>query len=162
MNPSLNELVGILEQEIAVAEQLERNLSAQKQAIIDWNIDALLAETEAREPWLRRLDELEQRRLNCLTPVGRNGGSIKLRQLIARLPHNTPDAARLRVLQEHTRNIFTRLQADEQTTHSLMANILAHIHEAFGALTQPAVSLYGESGAPDSQRPSSALLQSRA
>ena len=161
MNPSLNDLAAILEKEIAVAEDLEVNLSAQKQAIIDWNVDALLDEIEAREPWLRVLDELEQKRTDLVLQAGLGAGAVTLRRLIAALPAHAPQLPRLRALQQRARNIFTRLQAGEQTTHSLMANILAHIHEAFGALTQPAVSLYGESGAADMPRPSSALLQSR-
>jgi flagellar biosynthesis/type III secretory pathway chaperone len=162
MNPSLNELAGILQEEIAVAEELDRNLSAQKNALIDWNVDGLLAAIEAREPWLRLLDELEQKRTRLVARASLGKGPLKLRQLIAALPSNAPELPRLRPLQERASHLFTQLQADEQTMHDLMSNILAHIHQAVDALTQPAVARYSESGAPDSQRPSSALLQSRA
>jgi len=62
----LTDLTQILEAEISVGEELRRNLSAQKQAIVDWNVAALFEQIEAREPWLRSLGELEERRCRFL------------------------------------------------------------------------------------------------
>jgi len=58
MSLALDRLAAILEQELAVAEELETNLAAQKQAIVDWNIENLLGQIAARESWLRLLGEL--------------------------------------------------------------------------------------------------------
>lgn len=162
MSIAMEQLTAILEQEITVAEELERNLAAQKQAVIDWNVEALLAQIAAREPWLRQLGDLEQKRQEFLTGSGVYHALTTLRQLLAHLPAHSPEYARLKGLHERTRAVFTRLQADEQNLHSVMSQISAHVQEALGTFTQPALSLYGESGAAGGAQPAaSALLQSR-
>lgn len=78
MNPELNDLAAVLEEEIAVGEELSRNLAAQRQALICWDMDALIAKIEARGPWLRSLGELEVRRQNLLTQGGAPNESVTL------------------------------------------------------------------------------------
>jgi flagellar biosynthesis/type III secretory pathway chaperone len=162
MNVSLMDLAGILEQEIVIAEELERNLAAQKQAVIDWNMDKLLAEIEARGPLLRSLDELERQRLNCLGQAGFDDNSVKLRQLIANLPSNSAERERLAALQRSTKATFQRLQADEHYLHELMENLLAHIHGALNSLLAPQRPTYGESGAAELARPAPTLFHGKA
>jgi hypothetical protein len=84
-----------------------------------------------------------------------------LRQLLADLPPNAPEFSRMSALQERTRAVFMRLQADQQNLHSVMSHISAHVQDALGSLTQPALSLYGESGVAGNAPAASALLQSR-
>lgn len=162
MDIELSRLAEILEQEIAAGEELSRNLAAQKQAIIDWDVERLLREIEAREPQLQALAELENRRRLVLAEIRSPQGPPTARRLIAGLPPESPERARLSGLRERTRRTFSRLQADEWTLHRVMENIFCHIQEAFGSMTAPSVPLYGETGAPAAQRASSAFLRSKA
>jgi len=162
MNACLSELAAILEQEIAVAEELERNLSAQKQAVLDWNMDALLAEIDARAPWLSLLAQLEHKRADCLCQSGFDGAAVTLRQLLGALPPNAPERDRLTVLQGDSKKIFRRLQADERYLHELMENLLGHIHGALNSLLPPGSATYGETGVAELPRPETTLLHGRA
>jgi hypothetical protein len=162
MNAALSHLFDILEEEIALGEELSRNLQAQKNAIIAWDVAGLLREIEAREPHLHFLAELEKKRSQILAEIRSSDEPLTARQLIAGLPQDAPEHARLRGLRERTRLTFTRLHADEWNLHQLMANLLSHIQDAFGSLTVPAAPLYGETGAPAPQRPSSTFIRSKA
>lgn len=161
MESSLNQLGDILDLEIAVAEQLTSNLTAQKQAIADWNMDQLLAQVEARLPLLHCLDELERQRLSCLDQAGCDQPA-QLRQLIKDLPANSAERRRLAALQQNSKTIFTRLQTDEQYVHSLMENLLAHIHSALNSVLPLENPVYSETGAAESARPASTLFHGKA
>jgi len=161
MSMALERLAAILEEELAVAEELQTNLAAQKQAIIDWNVEALLAQIAARESWLRLLGELEQKRSEYLRQSGIPQRLATLRQLLAGLPADGPEYRRMSGLQERTREVFSRLQADQRMLDGVMGHISAHVQEALGTLTRPGLSLYGESGVAGSAPAASALLQSR-
>ena len=162
MSLSLQNLATIIEQEMAIAEQLGRNLSAQKQAVIEWDMDNLLAHIEARGPLLHSLAELEQQRSNCLGDAGFDHNSVRLRQLIAALPSNSAEWERLAALQRSTKAVFQRLQVDEHYLHELMENLLAHIHGALNSLIPPERPIYGESGAAELTRPASTLFHGKA
>ena len=161
MSIALDRLAAILEQEITVAEELEHNLAAQKQAIVDWNVEALLGQIAARESWLRLLGELEQKRSEFLSQSGMPQALTTLRQLLADLPPGAAEFSRMSALRERTRAVFARLQADQQNLHSVMHHISAHVQDALGSLTRPTLSLYGESGVAGGAPAASALLQSR-
>ena len=161
MTMALDRLAAILEQEIAVAEELETNLAAQKQAVVDWNVEALLAQISARETWLRLLGELEQKRQDYLSQSGIDKTLTTLRQLLAGLPPGSPEYGRMTALQDRTRAVFTRLQADQQILHGVMTHMAAHVQDALGTLNRPGLSLYGESGITGNAPTPSALLQSR-
>jgi hypothetical protein len=162
MNACLSELAGILEQELTVAEALEQNLAAQKQAVIDWNMDQLIAQVDARAPWLSLLAELEQKRADCLCQSGFDGQAVTLRQLLGVLPPNAPERDRLTALQGDSKKIFRRLQADERLLHELMENLLGHIHGALKSLLPPGPTTYGETGVAEAPRPETTLLHGRA
>ena len=162
MNACLAELAAILEQEIAVAEELERNLAAQKQAVLYWNMDQLIARVDARAPWLGKLEALEQQRAECLGRAGFDHRQTTLRHLLAVLPPKTPERDRLAALQGDSKKIFNRLQADERHLHELMENLLTLIHGALESLMSPASTTYSETGATEAPGPHTALLHSRA
>jgi flagellar biosynthesis/type III secretory pathway chaperone len=162
MNVSLADLAAILEQEIGIAEELERNLAAQKQAVIDWNMDGLLAQIEARALCLNRLDQWEKKRADCLAQAGFDDQAVSLRSLLAALPPNAPERDRLSVLGGNSKEIFRRLQADERHLHELMENLLAHIHGALSSLVPAASPTYGETGMAEPARPATTLLHGRA
>jgi len=161
MSIALDRLATILEQELAVAEELEQNLTAQKQAIVEWNVEALLGQIAARESWLRLLSELEKRRSEFLSQSGMTQTLTTLRQLLAGLPADSAEFNRVSGLQQRCRAVFARLQADQQNLHRVMSHISAHVQDALGTLSQPELSLYGESGVAGSKQAASALLQSR-
>ena len=162
MNPELNDLAAVLEEEIAVGEELSHNLAAQRQALICWDMDALIAKIEARGPWLRSLGELEVRRHNLLAQGAAPNKSVTLRRLIAACPEDLPVRHRLQTVRARARETFVRLQADERNVIGLMENLLSHLNEALRPLARPAVSLYGDTGAAAVQRPSSALIRNKA
>ena len=161
MNSYLTELAGVLNQEIAVGEELSRNLDAQRRALVAWDVVSLLLEIAAREPWLRMLGQLEEKRVAVLKQFEPAGAPATLREMI---DHLLPadQAERWRDLQERGRALFSRIHAEERDLNALMENLASHINEALGSLTRPAVPLYGEMGAADLQRPTSALIHRQA
>ena len=161
MNNDLNELADVLEDEVALGETLCRNLEAQKNALIAWNMADLLAHIEAREAWLRALGELEQRRSRIVAQSDAFTAAPRLRQVIAALPTQSPERTRLTRLHEQTRRTFVRLRADEQHLHGLMENLVDLLREALSPLMEPVLSTYGENGAAESKRPASGLLESK-
>ena len=62
MTTQLADLAQTVEEEISVGDALCRNLKAQKQTIVAWDVAELLVQINAREPWLRSLGELQSRR----------------------------------------------------------------------------------------------------
>jgi flagellar biosynthesis/type III secretory pathway chaperone len=149
------ELVSIIEEEISVAEELQRNLAEQQKALLAWDVAALLYQVEAREPWLRSLGELERRRHRVMKEITPYLSSMTLRELISKVPLGAPEHDRLSKLRDGARKAFTRLQAEERHVHGLIENLLAHIQEALSPLGQSDISLYGETGVatPRSRRP---------
>ena len=162
MNACLSELAGILEQELTVAEELEQNLAAQKQAILDWNMEQLIAQLDARTPWLSQLEALEHQRADCLVRSGFDHRTTTLRHLLAGLPPDAPERNRLAALRGDSKMFFRRLQADERLLHELMENLLAHIHSALKSLLPPEPTTYGETGVAETPKPETTLLHGRA
>ncbi len=161
MNAHVTQLAAVLEEEISVGEELERNLAAQKKALIDWDVAGLLQHITAREPWLRALGAFEHKRKEILDAIHLSSDAVTLRQLLSALPEDAPEAARLRHVRERGREIFTRLDGDEHALHGLMENLLAHIQEALRPLLGSAAPLYGENGTAQTARPASALVHSK-
>jgi flagellar biosynthesis/type III secretory pathway chaperone len=160
MDARATELADVLAEEISVGEELERNLSGQKKALIGWDVSGLLQQITAREPWLRALGALEAKRKMILHEAELPNSST-LRQLLAKLPKDAPEAQRLRSLRERGSEIFMRLEGDERSLHELMENLLAHIQEALQPLLRSALPLYGETGTTAPTRPVSALIHSK-
>jgi flagellar biosynthesis/type III secretory pathway chaperone len=161
MNAHVTQLADVLEEEVSVGEELERNLAAQKQALIGWDVAGLLEQITAREPWLRALGALEIKRKEILQRPELSNNAATLRQLLAKLPKDALEAQRLRHLRERGREIFTRLDSDEHALHGLMENLLAHIQEALRPLLRSAAPLYSEAGTAEPARPPSALIHSK-
>lgn len=161
MSTALELLATVLEEELAVAEELENNLAAQKRAIVDWNVEALLEQIAARESWLSLLAELDDKRRQFLNQSGLPQQLTTLRQLLAGMAPEAPEFSRLSDLQARSRAVFTRLQADQRNLHGVMSHISAHVQEALAGITRPEPSVYGETGVAGSAPVVSALLQSR-
>jgi flagellar biosynthesis/type III secretory pathway chaperone len=162
MISDLNDLAAVLEEEIAVGEELRRNLACQRQALVDWDMEALIAAIEAREIRLRSLGALEQRRLEVLKKDGVTDTSIELKRLISQSPEGLPGRQRLCSVRTRALETFSRLQADELSVNGLMEDLLAHLREALTPLALPAVSLYGDKGGAAPQRPKSAFIHNKA
>jgi flagellar biosynthesis/type III secretory pathway chaperone len=161
MNAQVTQLTDVLEEEVSVGEELERNLAAQKQALIDWDVNGLLQKITEREPWLRSLGALENKRIEIIKQLYLSSDAMTLGQLLSRLPQDAPETARLRHLRGRGRGIFTRLNRDERALHELMENLLAHIQEALRPLMRSAAPLYSETGTAEPSRTESALIHSK-
>jgi hypothetical protein len=161
MNLEMNALATVLEEEIAIGDQLRLNLAAQRDALVAWDMDALNARIEAREAWIRSLGELEARRARILEMQTGPGHLITLRELIGACTEDLPGRQRLESLRVRARETFVKLQADERDLNGLMATLLSHFHAALEPLASPSVAVYCESGAAASERPSSALIRSK-
>ncbi len=161
MDAHTAELADLLEEEIAVGEELERNLAAQKKALIGWDVSDLLEQVAAREPWLRTLGELEIKRKSMLHSTDLSK-AVTLAELLAQLPKEAPETERLRCLRKRGREIFLRLEGDERSLHELMENLLAHIQEALQPLLSSTLPLYSETGTAAPVRPASALIHNKA
>jgi hypothetical protein len=147
MRVDLSELMTILEEEIVVGEALQHNLEEQKKAVLTWDAVTLWQQIDAREPWLRQLAALEERRQGILKEMTSHLNPMTLGELIAGFPAGVPERDRLRQLQDGARRIFSRLRREEHYLHGLMENLQAHIQEAMGATPPTAVPLYSETGA---------------
>ena len=161
MRTDLTELVSVLEDEIVVGKDLQRNLEAQKKAIVAWDMVNLLQQIAAREPWLRSLSCLEEKRSEILNRANLTHAPVTLRQIIATLPQEDSERALLAQLRERTWKVFSRLHAEEQTLHKLMQDLLAHIQEALSSLAGPLVPVYSESGMTPLPRTRSGLLHGK-
>ena len=161
MNVQVTQLADVLEEEVSAGEELERNLAAQKQALIDWDVNGLLQQITARESWLRVLSALENKRIEVTRQIYLSSDAMTLRQLLSRLPQDAPETGRLRRLRGRGREIFTRLNRDERALHELMGNLVAHIQEALRPLLSPAAPLYSENGTAEAPRCASALIHSK-
>ena len=146
MNIDVSNLIAILEAELRAGENLRRNLDAQKQAIIAWDVEGLLAHVEAREVCLRGLNDLENRRIEVLSALPLNEVPGELSQLITQIPNKSVEHARLRDLQQRSRTTFIRLRTDEEALLALKKNLVGHIGEAMRSLAQQGASVYSESG----------------
>lgn len=162
MSLHVAELAAVLEEEIAVAEELSRNLTAQKAAIAAWDASGLLQELERREDCLRTLGILEQRRSEILKQIDSPSEPATLRRLLAHLPPQSPERAHMGRLRERARNIFTRLRAEERYLSGLMETLLSHIQAALSPLVRDAAPVYTETGVAGPKRPASALVHSKA
>jgi hypothetical protein len=153
------QLAQILEAEIEVGEELRRNLTAQRRAIVEWDAGALLEQIQAREPWLRLLAELEERRRRIFNDPDQE--RTTLGRIVESWPLSPSDRLRLSELRRRSRELFNALQSEERDLHQLMACLLAHIEAAFASIAAPPAPTYGDSGAADRPRAPSALLHSK-
>jgi hypothetical protein len=162
MSLDFAELTAVLEQEIAVGEELSANLTAQKTAIVAWDASALLREIEHREDRLRALGLLEQRRNTILKQIDVSSETPSLRGLLEQLPSHCPERTQIGSLRERAGQTFTRLRAEEQYVRGLMQTLLFHIQAALSPLVRDAAPVYTETGAAGLQRAHSALVHSKA
>jgi hypothetical protein len=162
MSLEFAELTAVLEQEIALGEELSANLTAQKAAIVAWDASALLREIECREDKLRALALLEQRRNVILKQLGLPSEPLSLRGLLEQLPSNCPERTQVGSLRERASHIFTRLRAEEHYMRGLMETLLSHIQGALSPLVRDAAPVYTETGATGPKRAPSALVHSKA
>lgn len=161
MTTDIAELVVILENELSMGEELLHNLEAQKNAILQWDIVDLLEQIRAREVSLRSLTELETKRSEVVKSINFRSLTVTLRQIIATLPHNSSERARLVQLRDETSKVFNRLHSEERSLHDFMKALLAHIQETFKSLAPALVPVYSESGAPQHQTTKPGLLHSK-
>jgi hypothetical protein len=162
MSLRVAELSAVLEEEITVAEELSRNLAAQRAAIVAWDPSELLQRIERREACLRALGILEQKRSDIIKRMGFASEPVTLRRLVAELPHTSPERARMGALREQASDILTRLHADERDLSGLMQTMLSHIQGALSPLARDRAPVYTETGAAEPQRAPSALVHSKA
>jgi len=162
MSLHLAELAAVLKEEIAIAEELSRNLTAQQAAIVAWDASRLLQELERREDWLRTLGLLEQRRSEILKQITFPSEPVTLRRLVADLPPKCSERAHMGRLRERASDVFTRLQAEEHYLSGLMETLLSHIQGALSPLVRATAPVYTETGAAGPERPQSALVHSKA
>lgn len=153
------DLIAVLEAEVGLGESLQRNLAAQREAILAWDMESLLQRVEARETHLRTLAELERGRTELVKALPVGMASSDLSHLIAQLASHAKEQKQLRVLQKRSRQIFTRLLAEERTLQALKENLVAHIHDAMGQVLQKHPSVYGGSGQVSYGPPATLMYQ---
>lgn len=159
MDADVADLIAVLEAEVGLGESLQRNLDAQREAILAWNMEALLRQVEARETHLRTLAELEHGRMELLKALPVGMAASDLSHLVAQLVSHPKEQKQLRLLQKRSRQIFTRLLAEERTLQALKENLVAHIHEAMGQVLQKGASVYGGSGQVNYGPPATLMYQ---
>lgn len=158
MNGLIDELASVVEAELAVGEELYRNLQAERQAILAWDSAKLAEFLEAKEGLLHSLGKLEESRFLILGSMGRLRNSDPLRDHIRELPEGSPERLRLSDLRERSHSTFLKIQADERYLQGLMANLLAYIRQALDLPAKVSAPLYGETGTVRDQRPDAGLM----
>jgi hypothetical protein len=161
MIADLNALAAVLEKEVAVGEELLQNLARQRRALVEWDMEALIAGIDAREICLRSLGELEDRRLQMLTRAGIADTSVTLRDLISQMAVTAPERERFQSVRARAREVYSHLQAEERSVAGLMQDLAAHLRSALTAVARPAAPLYAGTGAAAPQPPASAFLRNR-
>ncbi|HXG51807.1 MAG TPA: flagellar export chaperone FlgN [candidate division Zixibacteria bacterium] len=161
MNRLLEELADVLEEEIAVGEELRRNLQAQQRALAEWDVAALLERIAEREPWLNKLSALEQSRAARMATL-QSAGSPTLATLIATLRPGAPETLRLRELGNRCRAVFSRLKSDEHYLRDVMEILCSHLEEALRPVHEPPFALYRETGSAERAAGAPALIRSKA
>lgn len=160
MTRALSQLAVVIGEEIALGEDLLENLAAQREAILDWKIAALIERIESREALLTSLAAAEDRRKKILADLtATEAPQLSLREIIARAGAGEAADA-LEPLRQRAEKLYRRLKREENSMLGLMQNLLQHIREAIAPLTRPEVSVYG-GGAALPARASSGLIQGK-
>lgn len=157
----LRNLSEVIEKETALGEELLHNLAAQREAILSWDICALLSRIEEKEAELRSLGALEECREHIVEELCGSAEKTPSLQEILHEPPFRPETARLASLRLRAQEIYTRLRLEERRLQGLMETLLTHLQEALRTLSQPAVHLYAQKGVADLQRPSSGFIQGK-
>ncbi|HEY3304555.1 MAG TPA: flagellar export chaperone FlgN [Candidatus Binatia bacterium] len=160
MTQDLTELAAAIGEEISLGQDLLDNLSAQRKAILAWQISTLIERIESREALLLNLGAVEEKRQRITSQLGGGDTNLSLQAILGRAS-SAEQATELSRLREQARRVYAQLQAEEKSLLSLMENLLGHIREALSPLTLPEVRLYGEQGAAGASRPSSGLIQGK-
>lgn len=157
----LQELSGVIEEQIRAGEDLLRNLASQREAILAWDVSALMGRIEERESRLESLAVLEQRRREVVEGlVGGAGKNLSLKDLLERFPCE-PETAKLAYLRIRAREVYARLQDEEKRLVDLTENLLGHLREALRPLSEGSVHLYGDKGTAGPRRPAAGLIQGK-
>jgi len=157
MIQELTELAAAIGEEIALGRDLLDNLSAQRKAILGWEISTLIERIESREALLLNLGAVEEKRQRITSRLCDDDGNLSLQALMARAS-SAEQASELGRLREQARRTYAQLQTEEKSLLSLMENLLGHIREALSPLTLPSVRLYGKAAPAAS---SSGLIQGK-
>jgi len=157
---NIQELSDVLQEELEVAESLSRNLQAQKDAILKWDIETLIARAEERELQAKKLETLEQRRKSVIEELTEDK-QITLKEFVAKFSPAS-EASRLLALRQNLKNIFSRLRIEEKKVLLLMQNILDNLREALGLLQYCPVRVYEKEGRASEPRPESGLIKVKA
>jgi hypothetical protein len=160
MTQDLTELAAAIGEEISLGQDLLDNLSAQRKAILGWEISTLIERIESREALLLNLGAVEEKRQRITSQLSGEEPNLSLQAILGRAS-SAEQATELSRLREQARRIYAQLQAEEKSLLSLMENLLGHIREALSPLTLPEVHLYGEQGVAGLSRSSSGLIQGK-
>lgn len=160
---SFTHLVSTIETELQIGEQLLRNLSAQKAAILNWNAATLLERLSEKELLLHKLQAAATQQSEFLaqshgvTPEH----APRLHEFLAHLPSSSERSTILQ-LQLRVCEIYNNLQAEEHSLVRLLQNMLGHMNEMLHSLEPPSVAVYGRSGVTSVSHPEPELLQEKA
>jgi hypothetical protein len=157
MTQDLTELAAAIGEEISLGRDLLDNLSAQRKAILGWEISTLIERIESRAALLLNLGAVEEKRQRIVSRLSGEEANLSLQAILGRAS-SAAEATELSRLGEQARRTYMQLQAEEKSLLSLMENLLGHIREALSPLTLPEVRLYGNTA---SARPSSGLIQGK-
>lgn len=159
---NLRELSGVIEEEIRIGEDLLHNLAFQREAILAWDVPALMNRIGERESQLQLLSDLEKRRSQIVKRLVRSTeAGPSLQEVVERFP-DEPETARLRELRRRAKEVYVRLQEEEKRLTALMESLLGNLQQALRPLMDTAADVYGEKGVSNSRRPRAGLIQGKA
>jgi|KBSMisStandDraft_5_1062788.scaffolds.fasta_scaffold192747_1 hypothetical protein len=158
MFPDLSSLIAILEAELEIGEALQKNIAEQRQAIIDWNLEALLKLVEQHQGLIEALGKSEERRTEVLA----SHASAGLSKLLTSIPTDTGEYRQLSDLRKRSLERFKRLLSDEEGLHALKNNVVGHLNHAIATTVERGGSVYGDTGRPLAQSVAPGLIYEKA
>jgi hypothetical protein len=145
MRFDVEELPILLEQQIAVGERLRATLLAQREALMTWDMNALIASVESRFGLIKSLQALETRRCYILESMSVVGSAPNLKELANCCKDREVLAQRLLSLRAQAYDTFCRLQADERDFVRLMSSLVLMLRAALESQSRYA-SIYSKAG----------------
>jgi hypothetical protein len=159
----LNNLIGVLQEEVQVGENLLHNLLAQRNAILAWDAHTLLERLSEKELLVYRLASVveQQRELMARIIDSPSDQRAVLSELLRRLPVGAEHDA-ISTLQDQAYALYSRVQAEERHLAGVLENLLGHMRTILAPLAEAPVYVYSKSGSTSASRATSGLIQGKA
>ena len=166
METSLQHLIDVLSEQLRLMEDMSRCLAAEREAVISGDRQTLDREVAQKEKLIQRIKAAEERRQRQVETVsaglGITDGKVTLEKLAEVASPAWQD--RLRDCRDELRGVIGRVQAANQSNHTLVSQSLALVQGSLVMLgnISPDRGTYGAEGKLDEPSRPGRLLKGHA